>query len=70
MTKILGLLAFLALSGCTTIQNHPYAASFAVAFVAGSIAASQHHDYRTSVVAPAPGVATISTPNCSTGACQ
>lgn len=68
MTKILALLAFLALPGCATLQNHPYATSFAVAIVAGSIAASTQHDNR---VSPAhPTMSTISTPNCASGACQ
>lgn len=44
MVKILALLAFLGLSGCATIQNHPVATGVAVAIVAGSIAASVHHD--------------------------
>jgi hypothetical protein len=68
MLKNLALLAFLSLSGCATIQNHPLATSFAVAFVAGSIAASQAHDNRVS-----PNVAaraSIGTPNCTGGACQ
>lgn len=68
MPKNLFVLAFLALAGCTTIQNHPYATSFAVAFVAGSIAASTQHDNRVSPHAPS--IATIGTPSCSTGACQ
>jgi uncharacterized protein YceK len=68
MLKILALLAFLSLSGCATIQNHPYATSFAVAIVAGSIAASTQHDNR---VSPAhPTMSTIGSPNCAGGACQ
>jgi hypothetical protein len=68
MTKILALLAFLALPGCATIQNHPYATSFAVAIVAGSIAASTQHDNR---VSPAhPTVSTIGTPTCTGSTCQ
>lgn len=68
MMKILALLAFLALPGCATIQNHPYATSFAVAFVAGSIAASTQHDNRVSPNAAAR--TSIGNPSCSTGACQ
>jgi hypothetical protein len=60
----------LSLGGCATIQEHPYATSFAVAFVPGSIAASQRHDFRESAVAHPPGTATIGTRNRSTGACQ
>jgi hypothetical protein len=69
MLKILTLLAFLALPGCATIQNHPYATSFAVAFVAGSIAASTQHDNRVSP-ATRPAMSQVSAPNCAGGACQ
>lgn len=67
MLKILALLAFLGLPGCATIQNHPYATSFAVAFVAGSIAASTQHDNR---VSPAHSMSQVSTPNCAGASCQ
>jgi hypothetical protein len=65
--KTFTLLALLALSGCATMQEHPYATSFAVAFVAGSIAASQAHDNR---VSHAPAMSQIGNPNCAGGACQ
>jgi hypothetical protein len=65
---ILALLASQA--GCATIADHPYITATVVALAAGSIAASQHHDYRTSAVAAPPGTASIGTPNCNTGACQ
>jgi hypothetical protein len=68
MMKILALFAFLALPSCATIQNHPYVTSFAVAFVAGSIAASTQHDNRVS--AHAPGSASIGSPNCPGATCQ
>ena len=42
--RALALLALLALSGCATIERHPYATAVVTAVVAGSIAASvQHH---------------------------
>jgi hypothetical protein len=66
--RALALCTLLALSGCATIQDHPYATSFAVAFVAGSIAASQQHDNRVSPHAP--GSASIQTPSCAGGSCQ
>lgn len=70
MSRALALLALLALSGCATIQEHPYITATVVALAAGSIAASQHHDYRTSpAAAAAPGTATIGTPNCAAGSC-
>ncbi len=65
--KSLLALALLLLGGCATIERHPLASSFAVAFVAGSIAASAHHDNRTSVAAP---VSQIGAPNCANGACR
>jgi hypothetical protein len=57
----------LLLCGCATLERHPVATGFAVALVAGSIAASQSHDYRTS--APHP-MASIGTPSCTGGTCQ
>jgi len=66
MLKILALLAFLGLSGCATIQNHPYATGFAVAIVAGSIAASTHHDNQGG----GPATANAAAPNCTAGACR
>jgi hypothetical protein len=67
--RALALLALAAFSsGCATIQDHPYATSFAVAFVAGSIVASQQHDNRMS--SHAPGTASIQTPSCVGGSCQ
>lgn len=66
MTKILALLAFLALSGCATIQNHPYATGFAVAIVAGSIAASAHRDDQRG----GPAMATANGPNCVASTCR
>ena len=69
MLKILALLAFLALPGCATIQNHPYATSVAVALVAGSIAASQNHDNRVSP-ATHPAMSQIGTPTCAGATCQ
>lgn len=64
--KTLTLLFLLALSGCATIQQHPYATSFAVAIVAGSVAASAHHDHQGG----GPLTANAAAPNCSTGACR
>lgn len=66
MAKILALLAFLALPGCATIQNHPYATGFAVAIVAGSIVASAHHDNQGG----GPLTANAAAPNCTTGGCR
>ncbi len=65
--KTLSLLALLSLGGCATIQEHPVLTSVGVALVAGSIAASAHHDNRTSVAAP---VSQIGAPSCANGACR
>jgi len=65
--KTITLLALISMSGCATIQEHPYATSFAVAFIAGSIAASTQHDNRISPH----GSATIQPVNCANPAmCQ
>lgn len=68
MIKTVSLLALLALSGCATLERHPYATGIALALVAGSIAASQNHDNRMS--AQAPVRAGIGTPACTAGTCQ
>lgn len=60
------ILLSILLSGCATIQEHPYATAFAVAFVAGSIAASTQHDYRQTPHA----MATVQPVNCASGSCQ
>jgi uncharacterized protein YceK len=67
--KTLILLVLMALSGCATIQDHPYAASFAVALVAGSIIASTHHDDQRGA-AISPEMAHIAAPSCAGGACR
>ena len=67
--KYLSLIAaLLSLQGCATIREHPYATGIAVAFIAGSIAASAHHDDQRGGLAPT--MAHISAPNCSVGACE
>lgn len=66
MTKILALLYLLGISGCATIQQHPYATSVLVAVVAGSVAASVHHDHQGG----GPLTANAAAPNCTTGACR
>lgn len=66
MPKILALLCALSLSGCATLERHPYATGFAVAIVAGSIAASTQHDNRVSPHA----TSSIGTPSCVNGSCQ
>ena len=65
--KALLALALLSLGGCATIQDHPVLTSVGVALVAGSIAASTHHDNRTSVAAP---VSQIGAPSCASGSCK
>jgi hypothetical protein len=64
--KILALLLALSLCGCATIQQHPYATSVVVAVVAGSIAASVHHDDQRG----GPAMSNVAGPNCATGACR
>lgn len=64
--KTLTLFCLLALGGCATIQEHPYATGVAVAIVAGSIAASAHHDHQGG----GPLTANAAAPNCTTGACR
>jgi uncharacterized protein YceK len=59
------ILLVLSLSGCATIQEHPYITGFGVALVAGSIMASTNHDNRTT-----PEMRHIGNPNCANGACQ
>lgn len=66
MPKILALLAFLGLPGCATIQNHPIATSVAVAIVAGSIAASAHHDDQRG----GPTMVNAAGPSCIGGSCR
>jgi hypothetical protein len=62
----------LTVSGCATMERHPYATAFGMAFVAGSIAASSQHDNRVSHTDPiaSPSMARIGTPNCAGGSCQ
>jgi hypothetical protein len=67
LTRCVFLCLFLQLVGCATLERHPYATSFAVALVAGSIAASGQHDNR---VGHAPGTAGIGTPSCIGATCQ
>lgn len=55
-----------ALTGCVVMREHPYATATVVALAAGSIAASQNHDNRTSPRA----MSTIGTPSCTAGTCQ
>jgi hypothetical protein len=64
--KAFTLFCLLTLSGCATIQEHPYATGVAVAIVAGSIAASAHHDRQGG----GPLMANAAAPDCSTGACR
>jgi uncharacterized protein YceK len=63
--KSLILVAIISLSGCATIQEHPYITGFGAALVAGSIMASTSHDNRTT-----PEMRHIGNPNCANGACQ
>jgi uncharacterized protein YceK len=63
--KSVTLLIALSLSGCATIQEHPVATGVAVAIVAGSIAASVHHDNQGG----GPAMANVSGPNCASGRC-
>jgi hypothetical protein len=58
----------MSLAGCETIQQHPVATSVAVAFVAGSIVASTHHDDQRGGAAPS--MAHIGNPVCTGGSCQ
>jgi uncharacterized protein YceK len=64
--KAFTLFCLLTLSGCATVQEHPYATGVAVAIVAGSIAASARHDHQGG----GPLTANAAAPNCSTGACR
>jgi hypothetical protein len=69
MKTALALLTLLSLAGCAPpafVQEHPYATGFAVAIVAGSVAASVHHDHQGG----GPLTANAAAPNCSTGACR
>ena len=63
--KILTVAALMSLTGCATMQDHPYLTGFGVAVIAGSIAASQQHDNRVS-----PLHANTQPVNCAGGACQ
>ncbi len=66
--KRFALLALVMLiAGCETIQQHPVATSVAVAFVAGSIVASTHHDDQRGA---SPSMSHIGNPVCNGGACQ
>jgi hypothetical protein len=65
--KALLILVLLSLGGCATLERHPVASSFAVAFIGGSIAASTHHDNRTPVADP---VAHSGIPACFNGSCK
>lgn len=53
--------AALSLFGCATIKAHPVVTGVTFAIVAGSIAASQHHDNRVS----SHTMSGIVTPNCA-----
>lgn len=64
--KSLILILALSLTGCATLERHPYAAGVAVAIVAGSIAASVHHDDQRG----APATASIGTPSCAAASCR
>lgn len=66
MKAALAILAVLSLTGCATIQEHPYATGVAVAIVAGSVYASTRHDNQGG----GPLTANAAAPNCSTGACR
>jgi hypothetical protein len=61
LAMVLG--AVWCLTACETIAEHPYITATAVAFAAGSIAASQPHDNRVSPTDH------IGRPVCSAGAC-
>lgn len=60
------LASLLALSGCTTMQNHPYITTGAIVFLSTSLVlCTQHDDARQ------PNRMRIHDPNCTTpGACQ
>jgi hypothetical protein len=60
------LLLAITLTGCATLERHPYATGFAVAIVAGSIAASVHHDDQRG----GPAASSIGTPLCAAGSCR
>ncbi len=68
MIRLLALC--LALCGCATCHEHPFACGVAGALVAGSIAASvQHHHDQEHLVRP-PATAQVGAPACATGVCQ
>ncbi len=64
------LAALLTQAGCSTLQEHPYATSFAVAFVAGSIVATENQRHGGQSALAAPAMAHTGTPSCVGNSCQ